>query len=116
MCWFLDNEIDIIGDDYHKYNLIVCTQTGNWVHPNNFRRAFRVTIKQLDLPRIRMHDLRHTHATYLLSKRINPKIIQERLGHKNANILLNTYAHVLPSMQLEAVSKLDDLFSKSDLR
>ncbi|WP_413381197.1 tyrosine-type recombinase/integrase [Alkalihalobacillus sp. 1P02AB] len=111
---FLDNEIDIIGNDYHKYNLIVCTQTGNWVHPNNFRRAFRVTVKQLDLPRIRMHDLRHTHATYLLSKRINPKIIQERLGHKNVNILLNTYSHVLPSMQIEAVSKLDELFSKSD--
>jgi integrase len=110
----LENEILIVGNAYHKYDLVVCTQTGNWVHPNNFRRAFKVTIEQLNLPKIRVHDLRHTHATYLLSKQVNPKIIQERLGHKNVNITLNTYSHSLPSMQREVISKFDEMFNQSD--
>ncbi|ARK30749.1 site-specific integrase [Halalkalibacter krulwichiae] len=111
---FLENEIKIVGNTYLKYDLVVCTQTGNWVHPNNFRRAFKVTIEQLNLPKIRLHDLRHTHSTYLLSKNVNPKIIQERLGHKNVNITLGVYSHALPSMQREAISKFDDLFKLSD--
>ncbi|WP_227938150.1 tyrosine-type recombinase/integrase [Alkalihalobacillus deserti] len=111
---FLDNEKIIVGNTYHKYDLVVCTQTGNWVHPNNFRRAFKVTVEQLNLPNIRVHDLRHSHSTYLLSKGVNPKIIQERLGHKNVNITLNTYSHALPSMQREAIGKFDNLFKQGD--
>lgn len=104
----------ILKDDYHEFDLVVCTKNGNWVHPNNFRRAFKVTIKQLGLPTIRLHDLRHTHATFLLANKVNPKIIQERLGHKNISVTLNTYSHVLPHMQLEAAGKFDELFNASD--
>ncbi|WP_226680733.1 site-specific integrase [Sutcliffiella horikoshii] len=103
----IEKERDIQGSGYSKLNLVVCTQNGNWVHPNNFRRAFKATINQLDIPKIRLHDLRHTHATFLLEQKVNPKIIQERLGHKNVNITLNTYSHSLPSMQLEAAHKFD---------
>ncbi|WP_100408426.1 site-specific integrase [Bacillus solitudinis] len=110
----IDNEIMINGNSYLNYDLVICTRIGNWVHPNNFRRAFKVTINQLDVPKIRLHDLRHSHATFLLSKQVNPKIIQERLGHKNVNITLNTYSHALPSLQREAISKFDDLFTDRD--
>lgn len=103
----IEKERDIQGCGYSNLNLVVCTQNGNWVHPNNFRRAFKATINQLDIPKIRLHDLRHTHATFLLEQKVNPKIIQERLGHKNVNITLNTYSHALPSMQLEAAHKFD---------
>lgn len=106
----IEKEKNILGDDYLDHDLVICTKNGNWVHPNNFRRAFKVTLQQLDLPRIRIHDLRHSHATYLLSKGVNAKIIQERLGHKNINITLNTYSHALPAMQLAAIDKFDEVF------
>ncbi|MGG3927691.1 site-specific integrase [Metabacillus fastidiosus] len=99
---------------YCDYDLVICTSSGNWVHPNNFRRAFKVTVDQLGIPKIRLHDLRHTHATFLLENKVNPKIIQERLGHKNVNITLNTYSHALPSMQVEAAGKFDGFFANGD--
>lgn len=110
----IEKEQKILGDSYLNYDLVLCAKNGNWVHPNNFRRAFKVTVEQLDIPMIRLHDLRHSHATFLLSKQVNPKIIQERLGHKNITVTLNTYSHALPSMQLEAVGKFDEAFSKGD--
>ncbi|WP_262982157.1 tyrosine-type recombinase/integrase [Bacillus amyloliquefaciens] len=54
------------------------------------------------MPRIKPHALRHTHATYLISIVVNPKIVQERLGHSDIKQTLGTYSHALPSMQLEA--------------
>ena len=59
------------------------------------------------LPAIRFHDLRHTSATLLLAAGVHPKVVQERLGQSQIGITLDTYSHVVPTMQLEAASKLD---------
>jgi integrase len=59
------------------------------------------------LPQIRLHDLRHSHATHLLAAGVHPKIAQERLGHSSISITLDTYSHVLPGMQDDAVAKVD---------
>jgi integrase len=61
-------------------------------------------------PAFRMYDLRHTCATILLGKGINAKIVQERLGHASITLTLDTYSHVLPDMQGEAVEAMDDVF------
>ena len=106
----IEREKRALGDNYMDMDLVVCTKHGHWVHPHNFGREFRKIVKSLNLPSIRLHDLRHTHATFLMSKGINPKIVQERLGHKNIKITLQTYSHVLPSMQIEAASKFDEIF------
>lgn len=58
------------------------------------------------LPPIRFHDLRHTHATLLLKAGVHPKVVQERLGHASIAITLDTYSHVLPSMQADVSEKL----------
>ncbi|KRF61541.1 hypothetical protein ASG99_25310 [Bacillus sp. Soil768D1] len=60
-------------------------------------------------PEIRFHDLRHTHATLLLSNGVHVKVISERLGHSNIKVTLDTYSHVLPSMQEEVARKLDEI-------
>ncbi|MFP7231906.1 site-specific integrase [Bacillus subtilis] len=108
----VDYERVVIGDKYVNNDLVVCTKNGSWVHPNNFRRAFNVTRDGLGLPKIPLKGLRHTHATYLVSIGVSPKLVQERLGHANIKTTLGTYSHVLPSMQREVAEKLDRLVAE----
>ena len=68
-------------------------------------------LKRAGLPMIRFHDLRHTAATLLLTRGVHPKIVQERLGHSQISLTLDTYSHVLPGMGREAASKLDELLT-----
>jgi integrase len=58
---------------------------------------------------IRLHDLRHTHATLLLQAGVHPKIVSERLGHAKISITLDVYSHAMPTMQREAATKLGAL-------
>jgi integrase len=60
---------------------------------------------------VRFHDLRHTCATLLLSKNVNPKVVSEMLGHANVTVTLDTYSHVLPHMQDVAVDAMDSSLS-----
>lgn len=57
---------------------------------------------------IRFHDLRHTHATLMLKQGIHPKIVQERLGHANISVTLDTYSHVLPGLQEAAALRFEE--------
>jgi integrase len=61
------------------------------------------------LPDIRLHDLRHTHATLALQAGIHPKVVSERLGHAAVAITLDTYSHAIPAMQEEAAVKIAGL-------
>ena len=61
---------------------------------------------------IRFHDLRHSAATLLLGMGVHPKIVQEILGHSNIAMTMNVYSHVLPSMQQDAMSKLNLAFKE----
>jgi integrase len=79
------------------------------VNPSNLRnRSLKALLDRAGLPPIRFHDLRHTCATLLLSRNVNPKIISEILGHASIAITLDTYSHVLPNMQQSAVSALEE--------
>ncbi len=69
---------------------------------------FKKLLKCAGLPHIRFHDLRHTCATLLLGRNVNPKIVSEMLGHASIAITLDTYSHVLPNMQNEAGKALED--------
>ena len=68
---------------------------------------FYPLLKREDLPRIRFHDLRHTAATLLLGRGVNPKIVSEMLGHASIGITLDIYSHVLPDMQQHAAAEMD---------
>lgn len=81
------------------------TYNGN---PCNFRsltQLWKKLIKKSEVPDIRFHDLRHTHATLMLKQGIHPKIVSERLEHKKVGITLDTYSHVVPGLQENAVDQ-----------
>jgi integrase len=92
-----------LTDDHH----VCLREDGDSVWPSSLTRAFRTFMRRHKLPLIRFHDLRHSHATHLLAANVHPKIAQERLGHSNVSITLNTYSHVVPGMQRDAVAKVD---------
>jgi integrase len=73
----------------------------------DFGRVGKQDHESHDLPRIRFHDLRHTHATHLPANGIHPKVAQERLGHSSVGITLDLYGHVFPGMQDDAAAKID---------
>jgi len=73
-------------------------------HPDRVQKLFQQAIAGVKVPRVRMHDLRHGWATYALQAGVHPKVVQERLGHANIKITLDTYSHVMPNMQGEAAS------------
>ena len=79
------------------------------MHPDYVTRRFRRKADKVGLENIRFHDLRHTHATWLLQAGVNPIVVQESLGHHDINITLKIYSHVIPSMQKNAVEKLQKL-------
>lgn len=90
--------------------LVFCDTEGNPIRKSNLiRRSFQPRLRKAKLPKIRFHDLRHTAATLLLSQGVHPKIVQERLGHAQISLTLDTDSHVLPSMQKEAAQRLDRL-------
>lgn len=61
--------------------------------------------------RLRFHDLRHIHASLLLQQGVHPKVVSERLGHSTVAVTLDIYSHVVPSLQVQAASQLEELLA-----
>jgi integrase len=92
--------------------LVLGTLEGTHRHPERYSRRFveqvvqaRRALGEDHLPRIRLHDLRHTHATLLLAAGEPVKVVSERLGHANATITLTVYQHVHPGMGRQAADR-----------
>ena len=77
---------------------------GSPIHPDLISQTFERTVAKLDVPRIRLHDLRHTHATILLQQNVHPKVVSERLGHSSVAFTMTVYQHVMPGLQAQAAS------------
>jgi len=71
------------------------------------RQIFRRILLRAGLPHLRLHDLRHSHATLMLMSGVHPKVVQERQGHSGIAITLDTYSHVLLGLPEAAVRRLD---------
>ena len=82
--------------------------------PNRLTVSYRAFIKSNGFKHVTFHDLRHTHATHLLEQNIHPKIVSERLGHSTIALTMNTYSHVMPTMQEEAARKIDEVFKNAE--
>jgi integrase len=97
-----------LGQHYQQHDLVFATSEGGPLAPRNLkRRHFRPVLERAKLPRtFRLYDLRHTCATLLFAAGEHPKVVSERLGHSSIVLTLDTYSHVLPSMQKAATDKL----------
>lgn len=108
----IDHRRKMLIEGNAKAGTVFCKRDGSIMDRTALHREFTSILRKTDLPKIRFHDLRHTHATLLLLAGENPKIVSERLGHSKIGMTLDIYSHVLPSMQEQAKAKLDAMFKK----
>src|SRR5712691_6332825 len=95
---------------WQDLDLVVDRGDGGPCNPDSVSARWHGVCRRRGLPPVRFHDLRHAHATLMLLKGVHPKVVSERLGHASVGITLDTYSHVLPTMQAEAVRAFDELF------
>jgi integrase len=111
----LDEYRSLAGEKWQENDLIFPTRLGTPMHPTSMTKDFKLVLAKAGLPNIRFHDLRHTAATLMLQQNVHPKVVQERLGHADISLTLNTYSHVMHGMQEEAAAKLDEVLIPVDV-
>ena len=85
---------------------------GKPVHPHSISQTFERIANRAGVPRVRLHDVRHTHGTLLIKAGVPVKVVSERLGHGNPAFTIDTYQHVLPGMQAEAARTIEKLLNE----
>ena len=91
-----------LADIWEDQGLVFPGHEGRPLDPSVLTHTFQRLVKKAGISRVRLHDLRHFHASLLLKEGTHPKVVQERLGHATISITLDTYNHVIPSLQAEA--------------
>jgi len=90
------------GPAYQETGLVFTWENGKAIHPERVTEWFQRHTKAAGLPRIRLHDIRHSYATAALEAGVPLKVVSARLGHSNINITADTYSHVLDRMDQAA--------------
>lgn len=103
---------------WKENDFLCCNNDGTPILPDALTHAFRKMCDKLGLnKKITFHSLRHYHATWMLRQGVNPKVVSERLGHSKIQITLDTYTHLIPGIQEDAIANLDtSLFNLDDKR
>jgi integrase len=110
------HEKQLLGVGYHDHGLVFAREDGTPVHPDYFSQTFDRTVKRLELPKIRLHDLRHTHATLGLAAGIPVKVMSDRLGHATTSFTQDIYMHAIPALEDAAADQIADLLFGDELR
>jgi len=97
------------GEAWKPSDLVFTRENGTMIHPQRMTSWFEQLARDAKLPKIRLHDLRHSYATAALAAGVPAKVVSERLGHASVMITLDTYSHVLPSMQEDAAHSVAKL-------
>jgi integrase len=98
----------LLGKPLVPTYLVFSHPDGRPFRPNTVSRAFEEIAQSVGLKGVRLHDLRHAHATILLQQGVHPKIVQERLGHSSVATTLDIYSHVLPGLQEAAARRFEE--------
>lgn len=102
----------IMGVAYQDNDLVFCKPDGTYINPKWFTKGFQRQLIEAGLPKVRLHDMRHTSASILLARGVHPKVVQERLGHSSIAITLDLYSHMVPGLDEAAAASLNGLLSK----
>ncbi len=102
-----------IGMKLIESELVFGKADGTTIHPDVISQTFDKLVARSGVRRIRLHDLRHTHATIGLRAEVPVKVMSERLGHSTPAFTLQQYAHVIPGMQAEAAGAIADIVAES---
>jgi integrase len=97
-------ELLALGSRPSQETYVFTDAIGEPLHPDRVTKLFEIARLAAEVPRIRLHDLRHTHATHLLQNGVHPKVVQERLGHATISTTMDIYSHVMPGMQESAAA------------
>lgn len=101
------------GSSWSDTGYVFTYEDGEPLHPSGITSQLRRLIRKAGVPTIRLHDLRHTHATLGLAAGVPVKVMQERLGHGSSQITLDLYSHVIPGMGADAASKIAGLLRRA---
>lgn len=93
-----------------NWSLVFLTDRGRPLDNANVNHTLKRLLKAAGLRPMRLHDLRHGCASLLLAKRVSPRVVMETLGHSQISLTMNTYAHVIPSLQRDAADRMDEVF------
>ena len=104
----LENKM-LFGNCYQDNNLVCCYENGKNFNPKRFSAKFNELLKKNNLPIIRFHDLRHSHASLLVKLGVKPKEISERLGHSNIGITMDLYSHLYEESDKQIADMFDQL-------
>jgi integrase len=99
-----------VGPEWSNTGLVFTTAVGRPADGTWAIKWFRRALDQAGLPRVRIHDLRHTAATHLLRRGVHPKVVQELLGHSTISLTLDTYSHVAPALHADVAKHMQALF------
>ncbi|MEX0629115.1 MAG: site-specific integrase [Chloroflexota bacterium] len=99
------------GSRWRESDLVFTTSLGTPLDGTNVTHRFQAVLRAAGLPRLRFQDLRHACASLLLAQGVHPRIVMEQLGHSQISLTLNTYSHVLPSLQGEAAQRMEELLA-----
>ena len=111
-----DVERAAAGSAWGDTGLVFTREDGSAIHPDRYSHWFADLVEKAGVPAIRLHDLRHTHATLALAAGVHPKVVSERLGHATVGITLDLYSHVTPSLDelaAETIAALVDVPGQS---
>lgn len=104
----------VAGDAWEEHDYIFATPLGRHLDPGGVLVHLKQLLVKAGLPDKRFHDLRHSAATLLLSMGVHPKVVQEILGHSEISMTMDIYSHVLPTMQRDAMSRLNQAFAEGE--
>ena len=109
-----DAERAVLGDAWAHPELVFASEVGTPLNPDNLKRVRDYLMNKADVPPVRLHDLRHLHASLAIRGGMDAKVLADRLGHSRASFTLDRYTHLFESQRAQSAVSLLDFLPRSD--